>query len=56
MQDFMILKALKVNICPPKSSNHQRNYLAASSDGAALGSPGLASCGGLFRNCAAEFI
>ncbi|PNY17703.1 ribonuclease H [Trifolium pratense] len=64
MQDFMILKAFKVHLHPPKAPTIKdiiwqpptHFWVKCNSDGAALGAPGLASCGGLFRNSSAEFL
>ncbi|CAJ2678215.1 unnamed protein product [Trifolium pratense] len=64
MQDFMILKAFKVHLHPPKAPTIKdiiwqpptHFWVKCNSDGAALGTPGLASCGGLFRNSSAEFL
>jgi len=64
MSDFTILKHFNVNIKPPKPQIIKEviwnppifNWTKCNTDGAALGNPGQAACGGLFRNSSSVFI
>lgn len=64
MTEFTFLKAFNCKINPPKHSNIKEviwhppilNWIKCNCDGAALGSPGLSSCGGVFRNSQALFL
>lgn len=64
ISDFTILKHFNVNIKPPKPQIIKEviwnppvlNWTKCNTDGAALGNPGLAACGGLFRNSSSVFI
>jgi ribonuclease HI len=64
MQEFVILKAFNVNAHLPNAPVIKEvlwqpplyNWVKCNTDGSALGSPGLASCGGLFRDYTATFL
>ncbi|GAU40207.1 hypothetical protein TSUD_397340 [Trifolium subterraneum] len=64
MQEFLILKAFNVNVHLPKASAIKEvlwqpplyNWVKCNTDGPALGRPGLASCGALFRDYTATFL
>jgi len=53
MTDFSILKNFNVTIHPP---NAPKDWIKCNSDGSAQGVPGLASCGGIYRNANAEHL
>lgn len=58
MTEFVFLKALKINIHPPKATITKEvlwhppltNWLKVNTDGAVLKNPIKAACGGIFRN------
>jgi hypothetical protein len=64
MVDFRILKAFNVSLHPPKAPSIKEvvwlppivSWVKCNTDGAALGSPGLASCAGVFRDHNAHFL
>ncbi|CAJ2644894.1 unnamed protein product [Trifolium pratense] len=64
MQEFIILKAFNVNVHHPKAPVIKEvlwqpplyNWVKCNTDGSALGSPSLASCGGIFRDYTATFL
>ncbi|GAU32660.1 hypothetical protein TSUD_218370 [Trifolium subterraneum] len=63
-QEFVILKAFNVSVHHPKAPVIKEilwhpplyNWIKCNTDGAALDSPGLASCGGIFRDYTANFL
>lgn len=64
MSDFIILKAFNVTIHPPNAPRimevfwmpPHRDWIKCNSDGAAQGVPGVAACGGIFRNANVEHL
>jgi len=64
MSDFSFLKHFDVTIKPPKPQTIKEviwnppifNWIKCNTDGASLGNPGQAACGGLFRNSSSDFI
>ncbi|CAJ2636465.1 unnamed protein product [Trifolium pratense] len=62
--EFIILKVFDVNVHHPKTPVIKEvlwkpplyNWVKCNTDGSALGSPGLASCGGIFRDYTATFL
>ncbi|GAU37904.1 hypothetical protein TSUD_163410 [Trifolium subterraneum] len=64
IRDFIVLKHFKVSIHPPKIPLLKEvlwqpplvNWIKCNIDGAAKGNPGIAACGGVFRNSDANFI
>ncbi|CAJ2660415.1 unnamed protein product [Trifolium pratense] len=64
MQEFVILKAFNVNVHHPNAPVIKEvwwhpplyNWVKCNTDGSALGNPGIASCGGLFRDYTATFL
>ncbi|GAU40903.1 hypothetical protein TSUD_297080 [Trifolium subterraneum] len=64
MQELFILKAFNVNVHLPNAPVIKEvlwqpplyNWVKCNTDGFVLGSPGLASCGGLFRDYTATFL
>jgi ribonuclease HI len=64
INDFILLKQFSINIHQPKETFLLEvcwqppivNWLKCNIDGAAVGNPGSASCGGVFRNHSADFI
>jgi hypothetical protein len=64
MRDFSILKKFRIEIHHPKTSTVREifwypplpNWIKCNIDGASKGNPGQASCGGIFRNNASDFL
>lgn len=62
--EFVILKHFDVNINPPKHQIIKEiiwspplvDWVKCNSDGASLGNPGAAACGGIFRNSNSDFV
>jgi len=62
--DFVTLKAFNVTIHPPNTPSIKEvfwmppfgDWIKCNSDGAVQGVPGLATCGGIFRNANAEHL
>jgi ribonuclease HI len=64
IKDFQFLKHFRISIHHPQSTILREvywhppliNWLKCNTDGASCGNPGNATCGGIFRNSAAEFV
>lgn len=58
VDEFLILKHFSIEVHPPKApsiiqvNNHKRlcGWIKVKSDGASRGNPGIAACGGIFRD------
>jgi ribonuclease HI len=64
MRDFTLLKKFNVNIHRPRAPYSRDilwnppllNWVKCNTDGASIGNPGTASCGGVFRDSNADFL
>jgi ribonuclease HI len=64
IKDFSLLKHFRITIQPPKVPILKEiiwqppplNWIKCNTDGASNGNPGIASCGGVFRDHHAEFV
>ncbi|GAU30382.1 hypothetical protein TSUD_57940 [Trifolium subterraneum] len=64
IRDFCILKAFNIKVNPPKApviievlwQPPILHWFKCNTDGAALGAPGQAACGGIFRDSTGDYI
>ncbi|GAU15839.1 hypothetical protein TSUD_236550, partial [Trifolium subterraneum] len=64
MSDFSILKAFNIKVHPPKAPLVKEflwhppvfNWIKCNTDGASIGVPAMAACGGIFRNSRSDHL